>query len=61
MMNPDTEAARYRILAVEREKNRYIVVAQFEGNGPTLRAHFLPYKKMEFFAEGQLIQTDGCY
>ncbi|MFJ1307954.1 hypothetical protein [Agrobacterium sp. P15N1-A] len=50
----------YRILAVEETSEKLIVVGVTVGDGPTFRAHFKPYKKMEFFSDSQLQQTDGC-
>jgi hypothetical protein len=54
------DETHYRVLAVERSADRYIVVGLTVEDGPTFRAHFFPYKKMEFFADSQLMQTDGC-
>jgi hypothetical protein len=50
----------YKVLAVERTDEKFIVVGLTVNGGPTFRAHFRPYKKMEFFADNQLFQTDGC-
>jgi hypothetical protein len=50
----------YKVLAVERSGERFIVVGLTVNDGPTFRAHFRPYKKMEFFTDNQLFQTDGC-
>jgi len=52
--------ADYRILAVEETTERLVVVGLTVDDGPTFRAHFRPYKKMEFFTGSQLYQTDGC-
>lgn len=51
---------QYRVLAVEETKDRMVIVGLTINDGPTLRAHFRPYKKMEFFTDNQLFQTDGC-
>ncbi|MDR2311649.1 MAG: hypothetical protein LBE54_11755 [Brucellaceae bacterium] len=50
----------YRVLAVEKTQKKLVVVGLTVNDGPTFRAHFLPYKKIEFFSDNQLIQTDGC-
>lgn len=50
----------YRVLAVEKTAEKFVVVGLTVNDGPTFRAHFRPYKKMEFFSDSQLIQTDGC-
>jgi hypothetical protein len=54
------QETRYRVLAVEDTDSRYVVVGLTVNKGPMFRAHFRPYKKMEFFSEDQLDQTDGC-
>lgn len=51
---------QYRILAKEETPDRFVIVGLTVNGGPTFRAHFRPYKKMEFFADNQLSQTDGC-
>lgn len=53
----DTE---YRILAIEETDERLVIVGLTINDGPTFRAHFRPYKKMELFSDNQLVQTDGC-
>ncbi|MET1410683.1 hypothetical protein ABVF61_00345 [Roseibium sp. HPY-6] len=63
VINPDTQSARYLVLAVESGENKLVVAAQLVGTAeaPVLRAHFKPYRKMEYFVGGQVFQTDGCY
>lgn len=51
---------QYRVLAKEETAERLVIVGLTVNDGPTFRAHFRPYKKMEFFADNQLFQTDGC-
>lgn len=50
----------YQVLAVEKTQNKIVVVGLTVNDGPTFRAHFSPYKKIEFFSDNQLFQTDGC-
>ncbi len=50
----------YRVLAVERHDDRFIVVGLTVDQGPTFRLHLSPYRKIEFFIGNQLFQTDGC-
>lgn len=50
----------YRVLAVEQADERLVMVGLTVGDGPTFRLHIRPYKKIEFFSDNQLIQTDGC-
>lgn len=54
------DETRYRVLAVERTKSWLLVTGLTVNDGPTFRAHFRPYKKIEFFSDNQLTQTDGC-
>ena len=61
ILNPDTERTRYRVLAVEHAEGKLIVAAQTPNGGPAVRVHFRPYKKLEYFADGEVVQTDGCY
>ena len=51
---------QYRILLKEETVDRLVIVGLTVNDGPTFRAHFRPYKKVEFFADNQLSQTDGC-
>lgn len=55
------DATPYRILAIEKTAERLVIVGLTINDGPTFRAHFRPYKKMEYFADSQIIQTDGCH
>ncbi|WP_146610620.1 hypothetical protein [Rhodoblastus acidophilus] len=50
----------YTVLAVEKSKNRLYVSGLTVNNGPTFRAIFAPTRKLEFFADNQLFQTDKC-
>lgn len=54
------DTTQYQVLAVENTIERLVIVGLTVEDGPTFRAHFRPYMKMEFFIESQLIQTDGC-
>jgi len=54
------DETQYRVLAVEKTKSRLLVTGLTVNDGPTFRAHFRPYKKIEFFSDNQLTQTDGC-
>jgi len=50
----------YEVLAVEETKDRHIVTGLTLNDGSTYRLHLRPYKKMEYFVDSQLFQTDGC-
>ncbi|RVO57767.1 hypothetical protein [Sinorhizobium meliloti] len=63
--NEDTRAfsaddTDYRVLAVEMTQERYVVAGLTVDQGPTFRAHFRPYQKLEWYTDNQLYQTDGC-
>jgi hypothetical protein len=61
VVNPDTTNTRYRVLAVERTDTKFIIVGLTTNDGPTFRAHFGPYKKIEYYVGDELYQTDGCH
>ncbi|OJX80108.1 MAG: hypothetical protein BGO93_01675 [Mesorhizobium sp. 65-26] len=50
----------YRVLAVERTKRKLVVAGLTVDDGPTFRAHFRPEKKIEYFSNNALMQTDAC-
>jgi len=50
----------YRVLAVERTKRRLVIAGLTVDDGPTFQAHFRPEKKIEYFSNNALLQTDGC-
>jgi hypothetical protein len=50
----------YKVLAVEETKDRHVVTGLTLNDGPTYRLHLRPYKKIEYFVDNQLVQTDGC-
>lgn len=51
---------QYSVLAVEDTSETTAVVGLTTGGGPTYRLYLHPYKKMEFFSDGKLFQTDNC-
>jgi len=51
---------QYSVLAVEETAERTAVVGLTTDGGPTYRLYLHPYKKMEFFSDGKLFQTDNC-
>lgn len=61
VLNPDSDATRYAVLVDDNADATHVVTAATTGNGPTARLHLRPYLKMEFWADGQLLQTDGCH
>jgi hypothetical protein len=61
VLNPDSDRAMYPILVDDVSDARHVVTAATSSEGPTVRLHLRPYQKMEFWSEGEIIQTDGCY
>ncbi len=51
----------YPVLVDDNQDASHVVTAHTVGDGPTARLHLRPYLKMEFWLDGQLTQTDGCY
>lgn len=49
----------YRVLAVEDTEEKLIVAGVTVEDGPAFRAHFRPYKKIEFYSGNDLMQADG--
>lgn len=60
ILNPDSDATRYRVLAVEKQGEQLFVAGLTVKNGPTFRAYFNASKKLEYYAHGKLMQTDKC-
>ncbi len=55
------DGTNYRVLGIENTDERLLIIG-LPGNDSSLtfRAHIRPYKKIEFFSDDQLFQTDGC-
>lgn len=51
---------QYTVKAVENNSARYVVSGHTVGDGPDFRAEFRPHKRIEFFVNDQLFQTDRC-
>jgi hypothetical protein len=56
----DGSKTLFAVLAVQDKKDEMIIAAQAPNSGPALRIHFRPYKKIQYFVDAQLFQTDGC-
>lgn len=54
----------YHVLSVERNGSSYMVVGTASNDGPpptpTFRAFLSPMRKIEYFMDGKLFQTDKC-
>lgn len=53
--------AKYPVLVDDNRDENRIVTATTPNAGPTARLFLRPYLKMEFWKDGALFQTDGCY
>ena len=51
---------QYTVKAVEDNSARYVVSGHTLKDGPDFRAEFRPKKRIEFFENDQLFQTDRC-
>ncbi|MEH6523431.1 hypothetical protein [Sulfitobacter sp.] len=58
---PDSEATKFPVLIDEKTDARHVVTANTVAGGPIVRLHIRPYQKLEFWLDGELDQTDGCY
>tara|TARA_R110002074_G_scaffold329462_1_gene499950 strand:+ start:689 stop:1054 length:366 start_codon:yes stop_codon:yes gene_type:complete len=61
ILNPDSDATEYQVLVDDNADASHVITASTPNAGPTVRLHLRPYVKMEFWSEGQVVQTDGCY
>lgn len=61
ILNPDSGRTTYSILVDDFSDKSHVVTASTSNGGPTARLHLRPYLKMEFWSDGELTQTDGCY
>lgn len=61
ILNPDSGATEYQVLVDDNADASHVITASTPNSGPTGRLHLRPYKKMEFWSGGQVVQTDGCY
>jgi len=61
VLNPDTDRTLYQVLIDDPSDGSHVVIAVTSNGGPTARLHLRPYVKMEFWSDGQMIQTDGCH
>lgn len=61
VLNPDSDRTLYSILVDDLSDGSHVVTASTPNGGPTVRLHLRPYPKMEFWSDGQVDQTDGCY
>ena len=59
-INPDSDGALWPVLSVLFDDRQHVVVADLGQKGMTAQVHFRPYRKVDIFSAGQLVQTDGC-
>lgn len=51
---------KYTVLSIESSEGQLLVTGLTVNNGPTFRAQFRPRKKMEYFENSKLFETDPC-
>lgn len=61
IINPDSDNVRYPITVDDNGDATHKVTASTPNGGPTAVLHLRPYLKFEYWSDGQLVQTDGCY
>jgi hypothetical protein len=61
LLNPDSDATKYRVVVDDNSDGSHVITAETFAGGPTAQLHLRPYQKMEFWSDGQLMQTDACY
>lgn len=61
ILNPDSDATQYPILVDDNSDGAHVVTTSTTNEGPTARLHLRPYLKMEYWENGHVFQTDGCY
>lgn len=61
VIDPDSTATKMRILVDEKDDQRHVVTVETVEGGPTGRLHLRPYLKLEYWTDGEIMQTDGCY
>lgn len=60
VINPDSDNAEWKVLATLFDDKQHVVVVDLGQPGMTGLVHLRPYRKVEIFSDGGLIQTDGC-
>lgn len=61
ILNPDSESTKLKVLVDDLTDSSHVVTASTSSDEHIVRLHLRPYLKMEFWSEGQITQTDGCY
>jgi len=60
VMNPDSDNAKWMVLATLFDDRKHVVVVDLGQPGMAGLVHLRPYRKVEIFSNGKLVQTDGC-
>lgn len=56
----DDDISQYKVLSIENSQNDLLVSGLTVNDGPTFLAHFRKNKRIEYFVENKLFQTDDC-
>ncbi|KFL28874.1 hypothetical protein JP74_00445 [Devosia sp. 17-2-E-8] len=60
VINPDSDHSTWKVLSNLFDDTQHIVIVDLGHPGMSGQVHFRPYRKVEIFSSGQLVQTDGC-
>lgn len=61
IINPDSEKTQWPVLASILDDRQHVVFVNIGNENMAAIIHLRPYKKIEIFQSGSIIQTDGCH
>lgn len=61
VINPDGPTTTWPVLSRLQGDAQQILVVDLGQEGMTGQVHLSPYKKVEIFSKGELVQTDACH
>jgi hypothetical protein len=60
LLNPDSDKTAWPVLSLLFDDSQHVVIVDLGQPGMTAQVHIRPYKKVDIFSGGQLVQTDAC-
>lgn len=60
VINPDGGGSTWPVLSTLFDDRQHVVITDLGQPGMTAQVHFRPYRKVDIFSAGELVQTDGC-
>jgi hypothetical protein len=60
IINPDSDNGAWNVLSALFDDTQHVVIVSLGAPGMTAQVHFRPYRKVDIFNEGEIVQTDGC-